>query len=108
MQTASGPGMLLLGLGESSRSFVLLAAVILALESRRKIAFLILLSLVPASLMLAGGLLIQGAFSDSIQGLLFGGLAYLVCFAFAVGLLMPATCIWGYNRVRIAFRGRGD
>ena len=108
MQTASGPGMLLLGLGESSRSFVLLAAVILALESRRKIAFLILLSLVPASLMLAGGLLIQGAFSDSIQRLLFGGLAFLVCFAFAVGLLMPATCIWGYNRVRIAFRGRGD
>jgi putative peptidoglycan lipid II flippase len=101
-------GMLLLGLGEASRSIVLLVGMVLVLGERRKVLTLMAFALLPALLMFALGLLIQGAFTDSLIRLFVGGLAYLVCLGFAVGLLMPGTGLSALNRVRRTFRVKGE
>jgi putative peptidoglycan lipid II flippase len=105
---AGGSGMLLLGLGEAARSIVLLAAVVFVLEGRRKILFLILLALLPASLMALFGWQIHGAFAGTIERLFAGVLAYLVCLAIAVGLLMPTAYVSVLGRVRRNFGTKGD
>lgn len=108
MHPSAGEGMLLLGLGEASRSLVLLLGVALVLEQRRKILSLAALALLPALLMAALGLLIQGAVADLLPRLLIGGLACLVCLAFAVGLLLPTAAVAALSRVRRTFRLRGQ
>jgi putative peptidoglycan lipid II flippase len=101
-------GMLLLGLGETSRSLVLLAGVALALEERRKILSLIALAALPALLMTALGLVIQDAVADLLPRLFAGGLACVFCLAVAVGLLMPAAALSAFNRLRRTFRVKGE
>jgi putative peptidoglycan lipid II flippase len=103
MSALHGPaeqGMLLLGLGEASRSIVLLAGMVLVLGERRKVLALIAFALLPALLMVALGLLVQGAFAGLLARLFVGGLAYLVCLGFAVGLLVPNIGLLVLSRIR--------
>ena len=108
MQVTGGSGMLLLGLGETSRSVVLLAAVVSGAGRPAQDTF----SYLPGAIagVADGGARVADPrrIAASIQRLLFGGLAYLVCFAFAVGLLMPATCVTGLTGFAGTLRGRGD
>jgi putative peptidoglycan lipid II flippase len=106
MHVAPGQGMLLLGLGEASRSLVLLLGVVFALKERRKILSLIILSLLPALLMVALGLSIQGAVEALLPRLFAGGLACLVCIVFAIALLAPNMALVALGRVRRGFRVR--
>jgi putative peptidoglycan lipid II flippase len=108
LHPASDQGMLLLGLGEASRSLVLLAGVALALEERRKILSLIALAALPALLMTALGLLIQDAVADLLPRLFVGGLACAFCLAVAVGLLMPTAALSALSRLRRTFRVKGE
>ncbi|MGE5159601.1 MAG: lipid II flippase MurJ [Gemmatimonas sp.] len=108
MHPSPAQGMLLLGLGEASRSLVLLVGVVLALKERRKILPLLALALLPALLMAASGMLIQGAVADLLPRLMAGALAWVVCLAFAVSLLMPATALSALHRVRRTFRVKGE
>jgi len=108
MHLASDKGMLLLGLAEASRSFVLLVGVVLALEERRKILTLTLLGMFPALLMAALGVLIQGAIADLLPRLFIGGMACLVCIAIAVVVLVPAALPLALNRFRRASHARGE
>ncbi len=108
MHPSPAQGMLLLGLGEASRSLVLLVGVVLALQERRKVLPLLALALLPALLMAASGMLIQGAVADLLPRLRAGALAWLVCLAFAVSLLMPATALSALHRVRRTFRVKGE
>ena len=50
--------------------------------------------------MVALGLLVQGAFADLLARLFVGGLAYLVCLGFAVGLLVPNIGLLVLSRIR--------
>jgi putative peptidoglycan lipid II flippase len=108
MHVASGEGMLLLGLAEASRSLVLLTGVVLALEERRKILSLILLAMLPALLMAALGVLIQGAVADLLPRLFVGGIACLVCIAIAAAVLVPAAAPLVLNRLRRTFQVKGE
>lgn len=108
MHVASGQGMLLLGLGEASRSLVLLAGVVLALEERRKILSLILLGTLPALLMAACGALIQGAMTDLLARLFTGGLACLGCIAVGLLVLVPTAMPLALNRLRRTFHAKGE
>jgi putative peptidoglycan lipid II flippase len=108
LHMASDKGMLLLGLAEASRSFVLLVGVVLALEERRKILTLTLLGMFPALLMTALGVLIQGAIADLLPRLFIGGMACLVCIAIAVVVLVPAALPSVLNRFRRASHARGE
>lgn len=108
MHPSPGQGMLLLGLGEASRSLVLLVGVVLALKERRKILPLIGLALLPALLMAALGLLIQDAVADLLPRLMAGGLACLMCLVFAISLLMPTVALSALHRVRRTFRVKGE
>ena len=108
LHPAPDQGMLLLGLGEASRSLVLLVGVALALKERRNILSLIALAGLAALLMAALGLLIQGAVADPLPRLLAGCLACLFCFAVAVGLLMPTAALSALNRLRRTFRVKGE
>ncbi|MDE2377179.1 lipid II flippase MurJ [Bradyrhizobium sp.] len=101
-------GMLLLGLAEASRSAVLLFGIVLVLGERRKVLMLMALALLPALLMSALGLLIQGTFTDLLSRLLAGGLGYLLCLGFAVGLLMPDMGLVALRRLRRTFRVKGE
>ena len=108
MHVASDQGMLLLGLGEASRSLVLLVGVVLALEERRKILGLILLAMLPALLMATLGVLIQDAIADLLLRLFVGGVTCLVCIAVAVAVLMPTIVPVALNRVRRTFHVKGE
>ncbi len=108
MHPSPGQGMLLLGLGEASRSLVLLAGVVLALESRRRILPLMALALLPALLMAALGLLIQDTVADLLPRLFAGGLACLLCLAFGIGLLAPTAALSALKRVHRTFRVKGE
>jgi putative peptidoglycan lipid II flippase len=108
MHVASDQGMLLLGLAEASRSLVLLIGVVLALEERRKILGLALLGLLPALLMAALGIAIQGAIADLLSRLFIGGLACLFCIAVAVVMLVPAALPLALNRFRRTFHVKGE
>lgn len=101
---AGDPGTLLLGLGEAARGIVLLAGVVIALQSRRKLLSLILLALVPAALMILLGWQIQQLFSGTLSRLGAGAAAYLVCIAVAAALLMPSTCAAGLSLLRRRLR----
>jgi putative peptidoglycan lipid II flippase len=105
---APDQGMLLLGFGETSRSLVLLVGVALALPERRKILGLIALAALPALLMAALGLLIQGAVADLLPRLFIGGLACLFCLAVAIGLLVPTAALSPLNLLRRTFRVKGE
>ena len=61
-----------------------------------------------ATVLFALGLLIQGAFTDLLSRLFAGGLGYLVCLGFAVGLLMPDTGLSALRRLRRTFRVKGE
>jgi putative peptidoglycan lipid II flippase len=87
---------------------VLLVGVTLALEERRKILSVIALAALPALLMAALGLLIQGQVADLLPRLFAGGLACLFCLAVAVGLLMPVAAASAINRLRRTFRVKGE
>jgi putative peptidoglycan lipid II flippase len=108
MHPSPGQGMLLLGLGEAGRSLVLLVGVVLALKERHKILSSMALASLPALLMAALGLLIQGAVPDLLPRLFLGGLACLLCLAFAVGLLVPTAALSALNRLRRTFRVKGE
>ena len=100
--------MLLLGLAEASRSAVLLFGIVLVLGERRKVLTLIAFALLPALLMFALGSLIQGTFTDLLSRLFAGGLGYLVCLGFAIGLLMPDMGLSALKRLRRTFRVKGE
>jgi putative peptidoglycan lipid II flippase len=108
MHVASDQGMLLLGLAEASRSLVLLIGVVLALQERRRILSLAVLGMLPALLMAALGLLIQGAVADLLPRLFAGAIACLVCIAVAVGVLLPAAVPLALNRLRRTFHVKGE
>ncbi len=97
---AADSGTLLLGLGETARGIVLLAGVVLALDSRRKLLFLIFLASFPAALMAFLGWQVHQEFTATLPRLFAGGVAYLVCVALALVLLMPASCVAAFARVR--------
>lgn len=106
LQGAGDSGIFLLGLGEAARGIVLLVGVIIALEARRKLLFLIVLALFPAALMALLGWQIHQEFSGTVSRLLMGGVAYLVCIAFALILLMPTACAAALRRARSWFQVR--
>jgi putative peptidoglycan lipid II flippase len=108
LHPAADQGMLLLGLGETSRSLVLLVGVALALEERRRMLALIALASLPALLMAALGLLIQAQVADLLPRLFAGGLACLLCLVVAIALLMPAAALSAFNRLRRTFRVKGE
>ena len=99
-------GMLFLGLGEASRSIVLLLGMVLALGERRKVLALLALASLPALLMAALGLLIEGEFADVVIRLFAGSLTYLVCLGFAIWLLLPSMGQMVLDRVRRTLRVR--
>ena len=108
LHPAADQGMLLLGLGEASRSLVLLLGVTLALPERRRILSLITLAALPALLMAALGLLIQGAVDALLPRLFFGGLACVFCLVVALSLLVPTAALSVLNRLRRTFRVKGE
>jgi putative peptidoglycan lipid II flippase len=108
MHVASDQGMLLLGLAEASRSLVLLIGVVLALEERRKILSLAMLGLLPALLMAALGVVIQGAIADLLPRLFIGGMTCLACIAVAVVMLVPAALPFALSRFRRTFQVKGE
>jgi putative peptidoglycan lipid II flippase len=107
MQATSGAGLLILGLGETARSCVLLAGIVLALECRGKLILLLLTAMVPASLMALLGWQIHQAVTGTIERLLAGGVACGLCTAIAVAMLMPASCRAGLAQVRNWFSTEG-
>jgi putative peptidoglycan lipid II flippase len=91
-QEASGASLLLFGLGEATRSYVLLAGIMLALDCRGRLFLLMLMATIPASVM---GLLcwhIHEAVTGTLPRLLAGGLACAICTALAMAMLMPSAC----------------
>ncbi|MDB5500315.1 MAG: putative virulence factor MviN-like protein [Tardiphaga sp.] len=97
---AGGSGTLLLGLGETVRGIILLAGVVIALDSRRKLLFLIFIASFPAALMALLGWQVHQHFDGTFQRLFAGGVAYMACIALAVALLMPGLYVAAYARVR--------
>lgn len=97
---ASDHGTLLLGLGEATRGIVLLGGIMIALTARRRILFLILLSSLPAALMLFLGWQIHVAMAGTLPRLFAGGVACLACIAISVAMLMPGLYVKAIARVR--------
>jgi putative peptidoglycan lipid II flippase len=106
LSSSPASGMQLLGVGEAIRSAVLLLGVIFALGEARKVLALIGLALIPALLMAVLGLLIQDNIAGTLPRLFIGGLACLVCLAFAAGLLMPTAISSTLRHVRSSLRTR--
>ncbi len=101
LQQSSGAGLLLLGLGETLRSIVLLGGVMLALPCRRMLIGLILLAMLPAAVMGLLGWQIDQLFSGALERLVVGGLACAACIGLAAALLMRDVC-------RTVFRQLGN
>jgi putative peptidoglycan lipid II flippase len=99
-----GDGTLLLGIGETSRGLVLLAGVVIALDSRLKLLWLILLASFPAALMAVLGWQIHDRIDGMLPRLLAGGVAYLLCSSIAMAILMPSLCLAAFARVRAGMR----
>ncbi len=76
---AGDTSVLMLGLGETSRSVVLLLGIVLALECRAHLFRLILVAALPATLMVLAGWQVQQAFTGTLNRLLMGGVAYGAC-----------------------------
>jgi len=87
---AGDTSVLMLGLGETTRSLVLLMGIVLALECRAHLFRLILIAVLPAMLMVFAGWQVQQAFTGTFTRLLMGGLAYGAVTAIAIAILMPA------------------
>ncbi|MDB5619401.1 lipid II flippase MurJ [Tardiphaga sp.] len=100
----AGDGTLMLGVGETARGFVLLAGVVIALDSRRKLLWLILLASFPAALMALLGWQIHERIDGTLPRLMAGGLAYLACIALGVAMLIPSLCVAAFARVRLLLR----
>jgi putative peptidoglycan lipid II flippase len=96
-------GTLLLGLGEAARGIVLLAGVMIALGSRRKLLLLIFLASLPAALMAIVGWQVHEAISGTVARLFVGGVAYLVCVALSLAVLMPGVYVVALARLRSRF-----
>ena len=88
---AGDTSVLMLGLGETSRSVVLLLGIVLALECRAHLFRLILVAALPATLMVLAGWQVQQAFTGTLNRLLMGGVAYGACTAIAIAILMPTV-----------------
>jgi putative peptidoglycan lipid II flippase len=99
-----GSGTLLLGLAESIRGMILLGGVVIALEARGRLLFLIGLASIPALMMVLMGWQIHEMVTGTLPRLLAGGVAYLVCIALAVALLMPGACVAAFARMRLWFQ----
>jgi putative peptidoglycan lipid II flippase len=84
-----GPNLLIVGLGETVRSVVLLVGTIMALPDPRRIFSLIPVAAVPALLMLLGGFWIQAEIATNLARLALGGLACLACTVAAGYVLVP-------------------
>jgi putative peptidoglycan lipid II flippase len=108
LSSSPAAGMQLLGIGEALRSGVLLLGIVVVLGEPRKVLTPIGFALLPALLMVALGLMIQDTVAGMLPRLFVGGLAYLVCLAFAVGLLMPTTVSSAFRHVRRTFKMRGE
>jgi putative peptidoglycan lipid II flippase len=93
-------GTLLLGIGETCRSLVLLAGVVIALDSRLKLLWLMVLAGIPALLMVVLGWQIHERIASTLPRLFAGGGAYLLCSALGLAMLMPAACAAAFSRVR--------
>ena len=101
---AGHSGLLMIGLGETSRSLVLLGGVIFALEGRRKLVALILTAMVPAALMAFLGWQVHLVFAGIYERLIAGVAAYVGCVAFASVLLMSG--LWETMFERLGWRFR--
>lgn len=89
LQHSTGAGLLFLGLGETSRSLVLLIGVILALPNSMRLLGIVFLSALPAVLMVAIGWQVTLVVEGTIFRLMLGGLACLFCMMLSAFLLMP-------------------
>lgn len=101
---ADDSGTLLLGLGETARGIILLGGVVIALDSRRKLLFLIFLASIPAALMGLLGWQVHEHVEATLPRLLVGGVAYLACIALALAMLLPSLYVAAFSRVRRLFR----
>ena len=100
---AGETSVLLLGLGETARSLVLLFGIVLALECRAHLIRLILLAAVPATLMALAGWQIHQAFTGTLNRLVAGGVACGICILLAMAVLMPNVRQAGLAHVRAAW-----
>jgi putative peptidoglycan lipid II flippase len=94
-------GTLLLGLGETLRGIILLGGVVIALEARGRLLFLIGLATIPAILMVLLGWQIHETVVGTLPRLFAGGVAYLICISLALALLLPTACVAAFTRVRL-------
>jgi putative peptidoglycan lipid II flippase len=86
---SAGTGMLLLGLGETSRSLVLLLGVILALPNRMRLLGIVAISALPAALMVGIGWQVALLVENTFARLIAGGLVFAVCTLLGAALLIP-------------------
>jgi putative peptidoglycan lipid II flippase len=96
-----GSGTLLLGIGEAVRGIVLLAGVMIALESRSRLMMLIGLACIPTALMALLGWQVHELVEGMIPRLMIGGVAYLVSISLALLLLMPGIYAAAFARARV-------
>lgn len=96
-----GSGTLLLGLGEAVRGIILLAGVMIALESRGRLVVLIGLACIPAALMVLLGWQVHEFVEGMIPRLMIGIIAYLVSIALALVLLVPGIYAAAFARARL-------
>ena len=101
-------GMQLLGIGEAIRSLVLLLGIVFVLGDARKLLKVIGLALLPAALMAVLGLMIQDGVPGLLARLFAGGVVYLLCFAFAIGILLPGAAGTAFRHVRRTFKIKGE
>ncbi|MGO9359617.1 MAG: lipid II flippase MurJ [Xanthobacteraceae bacterium] len=90
LHASGATALLLIASGESTRSFVMLAGVLVCLGGRRKLLGLIAVALVPAALMLLLGWQIENSIIGVGERLLTGVLAYAACAVMSVSMLVPA------------------
>jgi putative peptidoglycan lipid II flippase len=98
--SSMGFGLLLIGLGESARSFTLLAGATAALPNRRRVASLIAGSLSLALPMLAAGWLIETRLDAALPRVLAGGAACAICVVVGLCVLLPDMRRLGVARLR--------
>ena len=91
LSVAGLPGLTMIGLGESVRSLVLLAAVLFSLKPRIAFWPSFCRALPPAALILIAGHLIHDLTDALVLRLMAGCLALFPCWLLAVRLLLPGT-----------------
>ncbi|TWF58265.1 murein biosynthesis integral membrane protein MurJ [Neorhizobium alkalisoli] len=95
LQQSSGFGVLILGLGETCRSLVLLGGVMLALQCRGRLLGLIAIACVPAAVMLGIGAGVLEVLQGSFVRLLLGGIGLLFVLLMSFWMLTP----WVVGRI---------